>query len=416
MSRILRADCVVVGGGPAGSTTALQLARAGFDVVLLERHEFPRAKPCGDCISPQANLLLDELGLLTAVQGLQPARLAGWRIHGARGDSFTARFCDYTNNPQVMHGIAISRARLDEVLLDSARAAGVRVHTGVRVQELLNGGPAIRGVRGRDREQQNVEVTARLTVGADGLRSVVQRALGMNARRPKFRKVALSAHVSGIAGLSEFGELHLQDGACIGLAPIDAHCRSANVTLVVDADRFGRSLAGKTMTSFQHHLTRFPAVLERFPLRQSLDFLASGPFDRPTSGLVARGAALVGDAAGYFDPFTGQGIYQAMAGARLLSRCAIEALRSGRTDQPLFEYERAQRHSNRDTIRVQRAIDAICARPRLADKCLQALSRAPAAATALLAVTGDLAPPLSLLSPGVATSFLLGLIQRSTPS
>jgi menaquinone-9 beta-reductase len=413
MSRSLRADCVVVGGGPAGSTTALLLARAGFDVVLLERYEFPRAKPCGDCISPQANLLLDELGLLAAVETLQPARLAGWRIHAPGGDSFTAHFRDYTKDPRVEHGIAISRTKLDEVLLVAAREAGVRVFTGVRVEQLLNGGPAIRGVRGRDAEHQHIDVTARLTIGADGLRSVVQRALGMNGRSPGLRKVALSAHVSGIAGLSEFGELHLQDGACIGIAPIDARNQIANLTLVVDTTRFGRSLAGKSMTAFQGQLARFPAVRERVPQSAALHFLASGPFDRPTTNVVTHGAALVGDAAGYFDPFTGQGIYQALAGARLLSACAANALHAGRADQPLFEYERTQRRSSRNMVRVQRAIEAICSRPRAADRCIQALAHAPVAATALLAVTGDLAPPLSLLSPAIATSFLLGLIQRS---
>ena len=413
MSRSLLADCVVVGGGPAGSTTALLLARAGFDVVLLERYEFPRAKPCGDCISPQANLLLDELGLLSAVETLQPARLAGWRMHGPAGASFAAHFSDYTKDPRVEHGIAISRAKLDDVILNAARAAGVRVHSGVRVEQLLNGGPAIRGVRGRDAEQQPIEVTARLTIGADGLRSVVQHALGLNARKPKLRKVALSAHVNGIAGLSEFGELHLQDGACIGIAPIDARADRANLTLVVDAQRFGRSLAGKRRSAFQDQLARFPAVRERVPQGAELRFLASGPFDRPTTAVVASGAALVGDAAGYFDPFTGQGIYQALSGARMLSACAADALHAGRAHQPLFEYARAQRRSRREMVMVQRIIEAVCSRPRAADQCIRALAHAPAAATALLAVTGDLAPPLSLLSPAVATSFLLGMIQRS---
>ena len=370
----------MVGGGPAGSTTALLLARAGFDVVLLERYEFPRAKPCGDCISPQANLLLAELGLLSAVEILRPARLAGWRIHGPGGDSFAAHFRDYTKDPRVEYGIAISRARLDGVILDAARAAGVRVHAGVRVEQLLNGGPAIRGVRGRDAEQQTIEVTARLTIGADGLRSVVQHALGLNARRPKLRKVALSAHVNGITALSAFGELHLQDGACIGIAPIDAWGDSANLTLVVDADRFGRALAGKRRSAFQDQLARFPAVRERVPQAAELHFLASGPFDRPTTTVVASGAALVGDAAGYFDPFTGQGIYQALSAARLLSACAADALHAGQAHQPLFEYARAQRRSRRDTVIMQRAIEAICSRPRVADQCIRALAHSPDAA------------------------------------
>src|SRR5687768_13833060 len=138
MSARLRADCVIVGGGPAGSTTALLLARAGFDVVVLEHREFPRAKPCGDCVSPRANLLLDELGLLPAVRAEAPAQLAGWRIHGPEHGVFSARFSDYSPDPRVHHGIAISRERLDAVLLAAARSAGARVLTGSRAEQLLN--------------------------------------------------------------------------------------------------------------------------------------------------------------------------------------------------------------------------------------------------------------------------------------
>lgn len=414
MSARLRADCVIVGGGPAGSTTALLLARAGFDVVVLEHREFPRAKPCGDCVSPRANLLLDELGVLPAVRAEAPAQLAGWRIHGPGHGVFGARFSDYSSDPRVHHGIAIARERLDAVLLAAARSAGARVLTGSRAEQLLNGGSFIRGVGGTDAGHDPFQVEAALTIGADGLRSVVRRRLGLAARSPRLRKVALSTHVEGVADLSEFGELHLQDGLCVGIAPVDVEGRACNITLVVDSARHGRSLAGKSTNAFRAHLDRFPALTARLPRVFDVTLLASGPFDRPTSNTVAGGAALVGDAAGYFDPFTGQGIYQALAGGQLLAEHAATALHAGRTDQPLFKYALAQRNLVRDTVRLQRAIEAVCVRPLLAERCIRALANAPLAAAALIAVTGDLARPLSLLSPAIATSFLLGLTQRST--
>ncbi len=416
MSGRLRADCVIVGGGPAGSTTALLLARSGFDVVLLEHREFPRGKPCGDCLSPQANLLLAELGVLPAVLAQSPAQLAGWRIHGPTGSSFTARFRDWTTDTRVHHGISLSRDRLDAVLLDAARQAGVRVLTGVRVEQVLNGADTVRGISGRQDREAPLEVLAALTIGADGLRSVVRRRLGLSARSPILRKLALSAHVDGVTDLTDLGELYLQDGSCIGIAPVDAAAKRCNLTLVVDADRYGRLLAGKTMSAFRAQLERFPGLNARLPREFEGQLLASGPFDRPTRRTVVNGAALVGDAAGYFDPFTGQGIYQALAGARLLATHAARALHARRTDQPLFKYARAQRALVRDTVRLQHAIEAVCAHPFLAERCIRALSRAPAAAQALVAVTGDLARPASLLSPAIATSFLLGLTKRSNPS
>src|SRR5262245_21690846 len=113
----MTADCVVVGAGPAGSVTALLLARAGFDVVLLDRQTFPRAKPCGDCLSPQANLLLAELGLLPTIRNEQPASLEGWRIMAPSGNSFEARFSDCAEDPRVHHGLSLARERFDFLLL-----------------------------------------------------------------------------------------------------------------------------------------------------------------------------------------------------------------------------------------------------------------------------------------------------------
>src|SRR5687767_1750996 len=140
------ADVVVVGGGPAGATTALRLARLGFQVTLLDRAAFPRAKACGDCVSPQANLLLDELGLLDRIEDMPHARLAGWRIYAHDGSSFSARFADCTADPRRSHGLAMERRRFDAILLNAARTAGVHVRERVHVNSLLFNSDRVSGV------------------------------------------------------------------------------------------------------------------------------------------------------------------------------------------------------------------------------------------------------------------------------
>jgi menaquinone-9 beta-reductase len=409
----LNADCVIVGAGPAGSTCALLLARAGFDVLLLDRAVFPRHKPCGDCISPQANLLLDQLGVLPAVQAAGPARLAGWRITAPGGTSFQARFADSVTDQRITSGLALTRDKFDAVLLDAARQAGARVLTGVSVADVLRSAVSVAGIRARS-AAHTIEISAALTVGADGLQSVVRRRLNLLARKPRLRKVALTAHLTSPTDVSDFGELHLIDDACVGLSPVAETNEVCNVTLVLAAERYGRTLAGKSFASFLAHLNRFPRLRGRFVQSAPVGpLLASGPFDQPTRAVTVAGAALVGDAAGYYDPFTGQGIYQALAGGLLLADAACTALHDGRAHEPLLGYARALSSLVSAPRRVQRGIELVLARPRLADRCIRALAGAPSAAAALIAVTGDVKSPGSLLSAEPLISFLRHFVRSA---
>jgi geranylgeranyl reductase family protein len=381
-------EVVVVGAGPAGSATAARLASAGHDVLLLDRADFPRRKPCAECVNPAGVEALHRLGAWDAVAAAGHAWLDGWRIAPLGGGGFDGSF------PDAVRGIAIPRETLDDVLLRHAASRGAEVRTGVRVVDLLrDAAGAIAGVRvqGDDGER---EIAARLVVGADGLRSVVLRRLGLLRRRPKLRKLALTAHVAGFEGVAGRGEVHVSGrGACLGIAPVGGGL--SNVTVVVPGERSGE-VSGDADGYFD-------AALERYGfggLSRVDEVLATGPFDCPVRSAVADGALLVGDAAGYYDPFTGQGIFRALRGGELAADAAGAALRAGDTSaRGLAPYERARRRAFGPGERMQRVVEAFVSRPALLSAVSRRFTARPALGDAVIRVTGDVSPVASLFTP-----------------
>jgi flavin-dependent dehydrogenase len=264
--------------------------------------------------------------------------------------------------------------------------------------------------------QAHETVRAQHVVGADGLRSVIARKLGAVAT-PGVRKLSLTAHVDRDLQCGDFGEMHVGDGVCAGVAPLDREHTRWNLTVVADADRFGRAAARDARAFFIDAIATLPALQRIIAQLDDIGPLhASGPFDSPRRAITYPGASLVGDAAGYFDPFTGQGIYHGMRAAEMLAKALTSALRDGtrdrsrgRTAAPVVAdgYAHDARRLTRGPRRLQKAIDMVLSRPRLADRAIRRLAHAPAAAQAILDVTGDMAPVRSLFSTHVARSLML---------
>lgn len=395
-----RADVVVVGGGPAGSGLACLLARRGFDVLLLEAQHFPRDQVCGESVSPEGSRLIERIGAEARLRALRPQPLYGMRMIAPDGTSFVGRY--RSERP----GLALRRLDLDAALLETAREAGARILHGARVRELLFDQGRVAGVvawlAGEPREFR-----ARLVAGADGRRSVVARRLGLLRDRGRLRRFAVRGHWEGVQELGELGEMHVAAAGYCGVAPLSRTL--ANLAFVLDVSELGAA-AGDLEGFYRRSLRqRWPALCERLATARLIEPpRAIGPLAVRCRDVAADGAVLLGDAAGFYDPFTGEGVTLALRGAELVAAAAGEALaRGGLAPLPrLGAYQRARAEATRDKFRFNQRLQLAVAWPAVANAVAGRLRRRPDLADRLVGIAGDFVPARSALGP----RFLLELL------
>ena len=422
-----RWDIVVVGAGPAGATTALLLARAGASVLLMDRARFPRDKACSEYLSPATTEILERLGggILDAVEGAAHAKLYGMKVVAPCGATMCGRF---RGGPRP-YSFALPRTTFDTILISAAGRAGAVVREGVTVENLVWEKGAVAGVVARLGNRQPVTCNARIVVGADGLRSVVARRLGLIRSSPP-RRVAFTAHVADVAGMDGVGELHVSKRGYVGLGPVGEGVTTVALVVPLAAVRRSRGEGRDFRRDFFAELERFPGLAGRFdPRRLVRDVLATGPFAQWSRTAVAPGggAVLVGDAADFFDPFTGQGIYSAMRGAELAAECLIPILtscpplRSGEGGRPEFPvsrrergvggedlapYGRVRRREFRGKWLLERLIGVGVGWPALTDRVVRRLAARPDLADLLVSATGNIVPARRVLRASVLAQFL----------
>jgi len=259
------------------------------------------------------------------------------------------------------------------------------------VTALIVEGGLVRGVKAEGADGAPVELRSRLVVGADGRASVVARALGL-VRPHRLRRLALIQHVSGIEGLGDRGEIYVDPPDYSILNPVAPGI--VNLSLVVPlahAKPFSARL-GTFMEARLRQLRHVPARLAGMKLEGPV--MAMGPLAYRVEEPRVGGVLLAGDAAGFYDPFTGEGLYTALRSAELLAEVAHPALSTGDVSAgALAPYARAKRAAFADKARVTRALQFIIAHRRLANGAARFLQRRPALLSALMGVIGDFVPP-----------------------
>ena len=392
------AQVIVVGGGPAGSSTAFFLAQGGIDVLALDRARFPRDKICSEYLSPEASRVLEQMGALAEIESSGAAQLAGMRVHAPNGATIHGEFAaSHGFRGYRDRGLAVRRTILDEILLDRARKAGARVMEKTRVVDLLRDssgrvtGVASAGPNG------NRELTSRLVIGADGLRSVVGRRLGLIRRAGWPRRIALVTHYRGVEGNPDFGEMHVDRGGYCGVAPVGNGL--VNTAVVVPVSRAAEVAVDRT-EFLESWIAERPPLASIFAKAERVGPVnATGPFASSAKRAWAPGAALVGDAADFFDPFTGEGIYSALRGGEILAQYAADAVARD-SDAPLRAYESARHREFRGKWTVERLVGTAVAFPALINRAANVLSKRRDMADLLVGVVGDFVPAREVLRPG----------------
>ena len=353
-------DVLIAGAGPAGAIAAVILARAGARVLLVDRARFPRDKLCGDTLNPGAVAFLHALGLSGGVCD-RALRLRGMRVTGP-GAAVSTRY------PDAIIGLALQRRDFDEWLLSHAIRAGARFEGGIAVRRPLTEGPSgaavVKGlvVAGERTNSRELRLPATLTIAADGRRSLLARSLGLSRQTRAPRRWAFGAYAAGVAGMTDLGEMHVRATGYVGVAPLPDGL--INVCVVTGPRPAGRTPAEVIQTALERDeelRARFAGARFVSPAR------VLGPLAADVRAPGCDGLLLAGDAAGFVDPMTGDGLHLAMQGAALAAAEALHVLEAGDVRGAVARLETARRRALGGKLRFNRAVRWLVDRPAAID-------------------------------------------------
>ncbi len=337
-------DVAIAGGGPVGLVAALEMQARGLSVVVLERRTGALDKACGEGLMPSGRSALERLGVM---RWLTPGDCAGFsaiRFVQEDGRGVEAQLT-------APGGLGVRRTALRGALASEAHARKIEVREGCAVRTHTVGADAVTLTTDAG------DVSARFVVAADGLHSPMRRALGLERAAHGARRFGLRRHF-GLPPWAPRVEVHLSAGVEAYVTPSGVN-RVGVAFLWEDGDI-------PEPPDFDRLLSRFPVLMERLNgASEDTPVLGAGPMHQGVRARTAHRAALVGDAAGYVDAITGEGLSMGFKQARVLAEVLPDALAAGASVASLVRYESESAKAFRRYARLANAMLWTAQRPRL---------------------------------------------------
>lgn len=332
-------DVIIVGGGPAGSACAVFLGREGYDILLIDKANFPREKICGGAISGKSLTVLKELGLPTEVEKISHAKVYGLTFSSPNGRVLKIPMKDPQNN----YGYVSKRVDFDNVLFQNAKKY-VKTMEHFQVTDIIREGDKVVGVKGTDlKTNKPYEFRSKVVVGADGATSIVAQKLGLADVDEAHHCIALRAYYEGVKGMDNTIELHFTESLLPGYfwifpAGPDGF---ANVGLGMLTKDIKKKKINLKEVMFKE-IEQNPLFKERFADAKLVSEVSGWtlPLASKMKKMAGNGWVLIGDAASLIDPFSGEGIGNGMTSGKIAFRTISKALRVGNTTEEILrEYE-----------------------------------------------------------------------------
>lgn len=376
-------DVAVIGGGLAGCSAAIRLAQHGKSVVLCEAQSYPHHKVCGEFLSPECGVLLNELGLTAALQATKPAQIQSASIIAPNGTTWTTAF--------PVASIGISRYALDNLMAERAIDCGVNVRTTTTVTDVqgnLDGGfrVSIRNALGQQ------TINAKTVIGAQGKRSNIDRKLERDFFKKPQPFMGLKAHFRGSLPA---GELHLYpfNGGYCGMSEIENGL--INVCLLVRQDIFQSANQPSPasvdqfilwMSQQNPELGKWLNSAER--IYESWLCISQIPF--VSKQVVINDILMAGDSAGLIAPIAGDGMGMALQ-TGLMAADMLERYLNNQISavEVRGQYSKLWWRTFGVRLRLSRVLQAFMLRPNWLTPGLMVMNAAPALGRLLVTHTRD---------------------------